>query len=115
TAFVKRYLGPENNVGRHLLSDGNTIEIVGVMANVVTPAAFTPGGPIVAEPTVYVPATQMPTQLVNLAHVWFQPSWIVRTKGKFAGIDQQMQQALAQVDPDLPITGFYAMRDVLSD
>jgi len=114
-AFAKRYLGRENGVGRHLLSDGNTIEVVGITANVVTPPGFTAGGPIVAEPTVYVPATQMPTQLVNLAHVWFQPSWIVRTKGKFAGIDQQMQQALAQVDPDLPISGFYAMRDVLSE
>ena len=114
-AFAKRYLGRENGVGRHLLSDGNTIEVVGITANVVTPPGFTAGGPIVAEPTVYVPATQMPTQLVNLAHVWFQPSWIVRTKGKFAGIDQQMQQALTQVDPDLPISGFYAMRDVLSE
>jgi predicted permease len=114
-AFAKRYLGRENGVGRHLLSDGNTIEVVGITANVVTPPGFTAGGPIVAEPTVYVPATQMSTQLVNLAHVWFQPSWIVRTKGKFAGIDQQMQQALSQVDPDLPISGFYAMRDVLSE
>ncbi|MEA3004749.1 MAG: hypothetical protein QOI94_18, partial [Acidobacteriaceae bacterium] len=105
-AFAKRYLGRENSVGRHLLSDGNTIEIVGISADVITPPGFTAGSPIVAEPTVYVPATQMPMQLVNLAHVWFQPSWIVRTRGNFAGINQQMQQALAQVDPDLPISGF---------
>jgi predicted permease len=115
TAFAKRYLGRENSVGRHLLSDGNTIEIVGIASNVVTPPGLSAGAPIVAEPTVYVPATQMPTQLVNLADVWFQPSWIVRTRGNFAGIDQQVQQALAQVDPDLPISGFYAMRDVLSE
>jgi predicted permease len=114
-AFAKRYLGRENSVGRHLLSDGNTIEIVGISADVVTPPGFTAGVPIVAEPTVYVPATQMPMQLVNLSHVWFQPSWIVRTRGSFAGINQQMQQVLAQADPDLPISGFYAMRDVLSE
>ena len=70
---------------------------------------------MVAEPTVYVPATQMPTQLVNLAHVWFQPSWIVRTKAKSPGITQQMQQALASVDPDLPVSGFYGMNDVLAE
>ena len=29
-AFAKRYLGRESSVGRHLLSDGNTIEIVGI-------------------------------------------------------------------------------------
>jgi predicted permease len=114
-AFAKRYLGRENSVGRHLVSDGNTIEVVGITSNVVTPPGFSAGGPIVAEPTVYVPATQMPTQLVNLAHVWFQPSWIIRSHGNSAGIDQRIQQALAQVDPDLPISGFYAMRDVLSE
>ena len=74
--------GPENSVGRHLLSDGNTIEVVGIAANVVTPPGIAPGAPMVAEPTVYVPATQMPTQLVNLAHMWFQPSWIIRSQGK---------------------------------
>ena len=114
-AFAAKYLGRENSVGRHLLSDGNTIEIVGVTGNVVAPPGFTPGAPMVAEPTVYVPATQMPTQLVNLAHVWFQPSWIVRTKAKSPGITQQMQQALASVDPDLPVSGFYGMNDVLAE
>ena len=114
-AFASRYLGREIAVGRHLLSDGNTIEIVGITANVVTPPGFTDGGPIVAEPTMYVPATQMPTQLVNLAHVWYQPNWIVRTKAKSPAITQQMQQALASVDPDLPVSGFYGMNDVLAD
>jgi predicted permease len=114
-AFAARYLGRQNSVGRHLLSDGNTIEIVGVTANVVTPPGFTPGGPMVAEPTVYVPAAQMPTQLVNLADVWFQPSWIVRTKANSPDITRQMQQALAGVDPDLPVSGFYGMNDVLAE
>ena len=114
-AFARRYLGGRNSIGRHLLSDGNTIEIVGMTADVITPPGFTPGAPMVAEPTVYVPAAQMPQQLVNLAHVWIQPSWIVRTNGKFVGVTRQMQQALARVDPNLPISGFYAMSDVLSD
>jgi predicted permease len=114
-AFAAKYLGRENSVGRHLLSDGNTIEIVGITANVVTPPGFTSGGPMVAEPTVYVPAAQMPTQLVNLAHVWFQPSWIVRTKANSPDIIRQMQQALAGVDPDLPVSGFYGMKDVLAE
>ena len=114
-AFAGKYLGRENGVGRHLLSDGNTIEIVGIATNVVTPPGFTDGGPIVAEPTMYVPATQMPTQLVNLAHVWLQPNWIVRTQAKLSGLTQQMQQALSGVDPDLPISGFYGMNEVLAE
>ncbi len=114
-AFARKYLARENSVGRHLLSDGNTIEIVGITANVVTPPGFTDGGPIVTEPTMYVPATQMPTQLVNLAHVWLQPNWIVRTRAKLPGLTQQMEQALSGVDPDLPISGFYGMDDVLAE
>jgi predicted permease len=114
-AFARKYLARENSVGRHLLSDGNTIEIVGITANVVTPPGFTDGGPIVAEPTMYVPATQMPTQLVNLAHVWLQPNWIVRTRAKLPGLTQQMEQALSGVDPDLPISGFYGMNEVLAE
>jgi predicted permease len=113
--FASKYLARENGVGRHLLSDGNTIEIVGITANVVTPPGITDGGPIVAEPIMYVPATQMPTQLVNLAHVWFQPNWIVRTQARLSGLTQQMQQALAGVDPDLPISGFYGMNEVLAE
>jgi predicted permease len=114
-AFGAKYLGRQNSVGRHILSDGSMIEIVGVAANVVTPPGFTSGGPMVAEPTVYVPAAQMPTQLINLAHVWFQPSWIVRTKANSPDITRQMQQALAAVDPDLPVSGFYGMNDVLAE
>jgi len=115
TAFARKYLGRDHGVGRHLLSDGNTMEIVGVTASVVAPPGFTDAGPMVDEPTVYVPAAQMPTQLVNLAHIWFQPSWIVRSKEKFGGITRQMQQTLASVDPDLPVSGFYSMSDVLSE
>jgi predicted permease len=113
-SFARAYLGRGNAAGRHLRSDGNTIAIVGTVGDVVMSPGFS-AGPITSEPTVYVPATQMPTQLVNLAHVWFQPSWIVRTTGPVAGVTRQMQQALASADPNLPISGFYSMKDVLAD
>jgi ABC-type antimicrobial peptide transport system permease subunit len=44
--------------------------------------------------------------------VWFQPSWIVRTSGPVEGLTAQMQRALASVDPNLPFSGFYGMRDL---
>lgn len=123
-SFARDYLGRGNAVGRHLRSDGNTIEVVGVVGDVVVSPGFS-AGPMTSEPAFYVPATQMPTQLVNLSHVWFQPSWIVRTKGPVrggavgggpvAGATRQMQQALASADPDLPISGFYSMKDILAD
>ncbi len=45
---------------------------------------------------------------------WFQPSWIVRTAGPVEGLTAQMQRALASVDPNLPFSGFYSMRDLLA-
>ena len=63
---------------------------------------------------MYIPATQMDAQLLSLLHVWFQPSWIVRTAGPVEGLTAQMQRALASVDPNLPFSGFYSMRDLLA-
>jgi ABC-type antimicrobial peptide transport system permease subunit len=64
---------------------------------------------------MYVPAAQMlDAQSLSLLHVWFQPSWIVRTGGPIEGLTAQMQQALSGADPNLPFSGFYNMRDVLA-
>ncbi len=116
-AFARKYLGKESSVGRHFRGDAGNApeEVVGIVGNVVAPPGLNPGDPIVAEPTVYVPAAQMPTELVNLANVWFEPSWIVRTKASLPGVTQRMQQALAAVDPNLPFSGFRAMNDVLAE
>jgi len=45
-------------------------------------------------------------------HVWFQPSWIVRTTGPVDGLTEQMQRALSSVAPGLPFSGFYRMSDL---
>jgi ABC-type antimicrobial peptide transport system permease subunit len=45
-------------------------------------------------------------------HVWFQPSWIVRTTGPVNGLTEQMQQALSSAAPGLPFSGFYRMSDL---
>ncbi len=71
--------------------------------------------PIATEAVFYLPATQMEQGLVNMAHVWFQPSWIVRTAGPVQGLTVAMQAALAQADPDLPFSGFHSMNDILAE
>src|SRR6185436_17895338 len=40
--------------------------------------------------------------------------WIVRTGGPVEGLTAQMQRALASVDPNLPFSGFYRMKDLLA-
>src|ERR1700679_3306195 len=63
---------------------------------------------------MYIPAAQVDPKLLALVHVWFQPSWIVRTARPVEGLTAQMQRALGTVDPTLPFSGFYAMKDLLA-
>jgi ABC-type antimicrobial peptide transport system permease subunit len=71
--------------------------------------------PIATEPVFYLPATQMDQGLVNVAHIWFQPSWIVRTPGPVEGLTSAMQKVLTEVDPSLPFSGFHSMREILAE
>jgi predicted permease len=109
--FVRKFFHGENPVGRHL--DKDSI-IVGVVGDVAMAPGIDPVAPLTSEETMYVPATQMEARQLSLLHVWFQPSWIVRTAGPVEGLTAQMQRALASVDPNLPFSGFYRMHDLLA-
>lgn len=114
-SFARTYLGTEDVVGRHLKAkkDGPTIAIVGLVADVAKRPGLMQNAPLVAgEPTFYIPAAQADQELVNLAHTWFQPSWIVRTHGPIEGLTAAMQKALAEADPRLPFSGFHPMGDL---
>jgi ABC-type antimicrobial peptide transport system permease subunit len=56
----------------------------------------------------------MSQSMVNVAHIWFQPSWIVRTNGPVAGLAEAMQKALSDCDPSLPFVGFHSLSDIQS-
>ena len=114
-AFARRFFDESNPIGRHLEMDGNRYRIVGVVANVIKQQGIGADAPIGYEPVYYVPSTQMAQGTVNIAHVWFQPSWIVRTSKPPAGIRVEMQKALAQIDPTLPFSGVYSMSDILNE
>jgi predicted permease len=107
--FVRKYFHGDNPVGRHLNKD--TL-IVGVAADVAMAPGIDAGAPLTGEETMFIPATQTVSSLVSMAHVWFQPSWIVRTAGPVEGLTAQMQRALASAAPNLPFSGFYSMRDL---
>lgn len=114
-SFARAYLGTEDVVGRHLKAkkDSPAIAIVGLVADVAKRPGLMQNAPLVAgEPTFYIPAAQADQELVNIAHTWFQPSWIVRTRGPIEGLTAAMQNALAEADPRLPFAGFHAMGDL---
>jgi putative ABC transport system permease protein len=108
-SFARKFFHRDNPVGRHLNKD--TV-IVGMVADVALAPGIDPVAPLSGEETMYVPAMQIPSGQLAMVHVWFQPSWIVRTAGPVEGLTAQMQRALATAAPNLPFSGFYSMRDL---
>jgi putative ABC transport system permease protein len=109
--FVRKFFHGADPIDRHLNKD---IRIVGVVGVVAMAPGIDPVAPLTGEETMYVPAKQMGGRQLSFVHLWFQPSWIVRTSGPVEGLTAQMQHALASVDPNLPFSGFYSMRDLLA-
>jgi macrolide transport system ATP-binding/permease protein len=110
-AFSRKFYGGTNPVGRYI--DKDTL-IVGEVADVSVSSGLYEGAPLMSEQGMYIPAAQLKAQELSLVHVWFQPDWIVRTAGPVQGLTEQMQRALASVDPNLPFSGFYSMSDLLA-
>jgi predicted permease len=109
--FMRKFFGGENPVGRYVDKD---TRIVGVVEDVVMAPGIDVVAPLTGEEVMYVPAMQMEARQLSLVHVWFQPSWIVRTTAPVEGLTAQMQRGLASADPNLPFSGFYSMREVMA-
>jgi hypothetical protein len=107
--FARKFFHGANPVGRYLFKD---TMIVGMVEDVAMAPGLDATAPLTGEEMIYIPASQVPVSLLTMVHVWFQPSWIVRTAGPVEGLTAQMQRALAGVDPNLPFSGFYSMRDL---
>jgi predicted permease len=107
--FASKFFRGENPVGRYL--DKDTM-IVGMVEDVAIPPGLEVTAPLAHEEQMYVPAAQVEAKALAMLHIWFQPSWIVRTGGPVDGLNAQMQRAVATVDPALPFSGFYNMRDL---
>ena len=110
--FANKFFHGANPVGRHLNLQDTLI--VGVVPDVAIAPGIDAVAPLAGEATMYIPATQVPANMLAAVHVWFQPSWIVRTAGPVDGLTAQMQRALASVDPNLPFSGFYSLRDIMA-
>jgi predicted permease len=109
--FVRKFFHDANPIGRYLDKD---TRIVGVVGDVTMAPGMAVVAPLTSEETMYVPAAQMEAKKLSLLHIWFQPSWVVRTSASVDTLTAQMQRALASVDPNLPFTGFYRMQDLMA-
>ena len=114
-AFVRRYLGNQNPIGTHVRMKDDW-DIVGVVGDVQQKNSFNQAlGPIATSPQVYIPAAQVNDGFVQMAHTWFSPSWVVRTRGPVNGLTAQMQKAITAVDPLTPFSKFEEMTGIRNE
>ena len=112
-AFLDRYVrGTADAVGTTIRIGSVRLQIVGVVNNVQETNGIGAGGPIDQFPEVYVPVEQFPSDSFAMANTWFSPVWMVRTYGDAPHLAQDMQRALAGVDPQLPFSSFKTMAEV---
>jgi predicted permease len=111
--FVRRYYKGRDVVGLHLHISGADREIVGVVGNARATSSGLGGdsSPLIVPYVVYVPAAQTSSALFKLVHTWFSPAWVVRSSGPVAGLGAGIRQAVAAVDPLLPIARIESMAD----
>ena len=111
--FAKKYFPGRNPVGMHI-NDG--LEIVGLAGDVLMQGTHASGGyaPLAAVPLLFVPAAQVSDAYMRIMHVWFSPSWIVRTSAPPEALMRGMQRAMQSVEPLLPFSGFRQLSEVKS-
>lgn len=112
--FRQIYFKNESAIGRRLLSGGPPSEVVGVSRDVQQfGAGFTlpemRRGPIVASPTIYVPAAQSDRGLLAA----FSPVWTVRAPSA-SDAAAALTRAIQEADPLLPLGRVRPMQEVVS-
>ena len=114
--FVERYFKGQDVLGRHIRIAGGPREIVGVIGNArATHSGLAgDGAPLIEPYSVYVPAAQVSAAAMKGWHVWFSPSWVVRSSAPIAGIAEMIREAVRTVDPMLPVAKIEAMAQVQS-
>jgi predicted permease len=104
-SFARRYFTEGTDpVGQHINVAGAVRQIVGVADNVQQRGGFNGYGPIDALPSVYVPFAQFPGNNLRLFHGWFSPAWIVRAEAPGVVNESAIRRAMAEVDPQLPLS-----------
>jgi predicted permease len=112
TSFALEFFKTTDVIGRHIRSGKEIRRIVGVVGDVTKRPGLMQSTPLSTEVTYYFPATQSDKGLLALVHVWFQPSWVVRTHGPVQGLSEAMQKAMSEVDPSLPFAGFHSLDEL---
>lgn len=107
-AFAREYFHGQDPVGRHLLLDKTELEVVGVAGDVRS-SLNEP-----APPTFFVPMTQMDFEGDRLFQGWFPTSILVRTSVNPLSLTHEVESAIMDADPGIPIGHTRSMDEVLA-
>ena len=116
-AFVSKYMPGEEVVGSRISIGGQARRIVGVVGDVQQWQGWEDSSPLAflaPLPAGYLPVAQTGDDLLQMAHIHFSPSWVVRAKAPPAAVLRGIQRAVEAVDPSLPLAGFHTMAEVQS-
>jgi predicted permease len=115
--FASRFYKGREIRGLHIRVAGGVREVVGVIGNarVTSSGLGADTGPLPEAAIVYIPAAQTASGFFKGVHIWFSPSWVVRSSGPVAGLPRQIREAIAGVDPLLPIATLQSMSDVQAE
>lgn len=106
-AFLDANLGGMEPLGARVelnFTGGDGAEIVGVVGNIQQSAGWgATTQPVWETPTLYLAAAQMPDAFFRGIHIWFAPSWVVKTSSVQPDLTAQVMRAIGEVDPDLPM------------
>jgi predicted permease len=115
-AFVEENLPDGPAIGARLTFGGREWEVVGVAGDVQqSNAGWGPSEPIWKSPTLYIAAAQAGDRFFQGIHIWFAPSWLVKTSGSTSGLAAQVTRVIHGVDPDMPVARITLLSDVMAD
>jgi predicted permease len=101
-------------IGTRLTFGGNELEVVGIAGNVQqAQGGWGSSEPIWKSPTLYVPAAQTGDGFFRGIHIWFSPSWLVKTTGNPAGLAARIMNTIHDVNPDMPVARVTLLSEVM--
>ncbi len=114
-AFVKRYFKNGNALGQVVRSGRDQLLIVGIVGDIQEKrAGWGDFDPVAKIPSMYIPAAQA-SDASLFVHVWFSPSWIIRSSLSDHQLISAVESAMRSVDPLLPISAFHSINDLKAE
>jgi predicted permease len=116
-ALVNAHFEGRSGVGERVTFFGSPqpAEVVGVVGNVQQGGGgWGSSQPVWAAPTLYIPVSQA-GGLLRQVHVWFSPSWVIRTTGSSPQIPAQVAQVFTARDSELPVARMASLEEVMNN